>query len=68
MTQIQPSARRKRNQEKLQRLVWAPSLTPAAITAFDAENDAKEVAAEAIAKARVTSEIELLMRSDDGDD
>lgn len=65
MTPIMPSARRTRNQEKRQRLIWAPALTPEAIAAFDAKNDAKEAAAQAIAEARVSSEIELLMRDDD---
>lgn len=65
MTPMTPGARRKRNQEIRQRLVWGPSLTPEAIAAFDAENDAKEAAAKAIASARVSSEIELLLGDDD---
>ena len=64
MTPINPSARRARNQAR-RRALEAGQLTPAAIAAFDAENAAKDAAAEAIAKARVTSEIELLMRGDD---
>lgn len=65
MTPMTPGARRKRNQEIRQRLILAPALTPEAIAAFDAENDAKEAAAQAVANARVSSEIELLMRDED---
>ena len=66
MTPINPSARRARNQA-LQRKLDARHLTPESIAAFDAENEAKEAAAQAIAKARVSSHIEL-MRDDDADD
>lgn len=64
MTPIMPSARRKRNQEMLRRLD-ALSLTPGAIAAFDAGNDAREAMARAIAKARVSSAMALLADDDD---
>jgi len=67
MNPITPSARLARNQAH-QRRLEARLLTPEAIAHFDAETAAKEAATEAIAKARVSSEIEMLMRGDDGDD
>lgn len=53
--------------KEMQRSIAGILLKPASIAAFDAANEAKELAAQAIAKARVTSEL-WVMGGDDDDE